>query len=207
MGQALLTEASLKPKPIYSDFLKQFAREDLQFAQNVEKKFEALVSECKLATTKSGKKAHNLPVMKQAERRFVHELAPYYGIETQSFDTEPYRNVCLYASKEKTCLPSLALTQSIEVARAKAPAMPKLRQLNPRLESGIQSQLKVLSPLEGAATAASASDNIPVSSAFAVLGDEFDDDKPTINKPPQPQPTTNKPPTTNNAIDYFDLTD
>lgn len=195
LSQALLTEANLKPKPMYSEFLKSFAREESQFAQNIEKKFEMLVSESKVA--KTGKKSLNLPVMKQAERRFVHELAPYYGIDTQSFDTEPYRNVCLYASREKTCLPSFSLTASVDV-RVKQSTMPKLRQLNPKLESGIQSQLKVL-------TSPSDTDNIPVSSAFAVLVDDFDAEQPkqSSNLPSARQPTAKDAKT----IDYFDLTD
>lgn len=197
LSQVLLTEASQKPKPIYSEFLKSYAREDPSFAQSVEKKLEALVNESKLA--KTGKKSQNLPVMKQTERRFVHELAAYYGIETQSFDSEPYRNVCLYASREKTGLPSISLTQLVDV-RPKQSTMPKLRQLNSKLESGIQSQLKVLNPVDSG-------DNIPVSSSFAMLSDEFDE---TTSRPTNFQAaaaTVSEQTNSKNAIDYFDLTD
>lgn len=182
LGQVLLTEASLKPKPIFSDFLKSFAREDMQFAQGIEKRLEQLVSESKL--TKTGKKSQQLPVMKQAERRFVHELAPYYGIDTQSFDSEPCRNVCLYATREKTYLPAITLTSSMDV-RGRQSAMPKLRQLNTRLESGIQSQLKVLTPSDV---------DLPVSSAYSVLGDDLDTGVTATR--------TNKD---SKSIDYFDF--
>lgn len=183
MGLVLLNEASAKPKPIYTEFLKAYARDDPQFALNTEKKMEALVHECKL--TKTSKKSLNMPIMKQPERRFVHELAAYYGIETQSFDTEPYRNVCLYAAKEKTTLPSVSLMQSIE-SKLKQSTMPKVRQLNQKLD--IQSNLKVLYPSDN--------DNIPVSSAFAALSEDYEADNRA-----QAQSSSKK------AIDYFDLTE
>lgn len=200
IGQALLTEASLKPKPIYSDFLKSFAREDMQFAQSMEKRFETLVAESKAPTNKTGKKSVQLPVMKQAERRFVHELAPYYGIETQSFDSEPQRNVCLYASREKSCLPAATLTQSMDVRRGLS-TMPKLRQLNAKLETGVQSQLKVLNPSEA--------DLLTVSSAFAVLGDDLDSSQTPQQRLQHPQPIqqqqTSSSKDTGKSIDYFDF--
>ncbi len=37
--------------------------------------------------------------MKSIERRFIHEICPYYNLETQSQDAEPNRNVRVYATK------------------------------------------------------------------------------------------------------------
>ncbi len=38
--------------------------------------------------------------MKSFERKFIHELASYYGFETLSHDQEPNRNVAVYALKD-----------------------------------------------------------------------------------------------------------
>ena len=66
--------------------------------------------------------------------------------------------------------------------RGRQSAMPKARQLNTRLESGIQSQLKVLNPSDV---------DIPVSSAYALLADDLD--------PSHPKKDGAK------SIDYFDF--
>lgn len=216
LAQVLLTEVSAKPKPIYSDFLKSFARDDLNFALSIEKKFESIVNEMRLSkptststttttTTTTKPKSVNFPIMKQNERRFVHELAPYYGLETQSFDTEPYRNVCVYATREKCTLPSQTLTQSIEF-KLKQPAMPKLRQLNQKLsENPLQSNLRVLN-------AAESMDVLPVSSPYSLLNDETQS-----FEQPQHQVSASAAtatavveshvPNAKKEIDYFDMTD
>lgn len=184
-------EASARPKPIYSDFLKNFAREDPAFAANIENKFERVVNECKFSKTK---KALNLPIMKPLERKFIHELAVYYEIETQSHDPEPNRNVALYASKEKCHLPSVLLTQSIDLKTTKS-TMPRLaiKQLNQRTLNPIQSNLKVLQ---------SENEPISVSGAFSALADEQDDELESRNKEQR-----DKTKGDDKVIDYFDLTD
>lgn len=53
--------------------------------------------------------------MKSFERKFIHELASYYGFETLSHDLEPNRNVAVYALRDKSFIPSPTLMQSIEV--------------------------------------------------------------------------------------------
>lgn len=128
IAQALQIDANARPKPIYSEFLKNYAREDQAFATNIENKFEVFVKDVNVSKSK---KALSLPTMKALERRFIHELASYYGIETQSHDPEPYRNVTLYASKDKCYLPSITLSQSLDL-KPKQSAMPRLamKQLN-----------------------------------------------------------------------------
>lgn len=182
LAQALQIDPTFKAKVIYSDFLKNYAREDPNFVIETEKKLESFVKEAKL-NTKLTKKYFNLPVMKSYERRMIHELAPYYGFETMSQDPEPFRNVCLIASKDKCCLPLPSLMQSIEV-KSKQSAMPRI---NFKTVTGpIQTNLKVLQPAE--------SDFLPVSSAFASLNDESE---------PAVADTASK----EKEIDYFDITD
>ena len=187
LAQALQIE--IKPKVIYSDFLKNYAREDPSFTADVETKFESFVREMKL-NTKQTKKMFNLPVMKSYERRFIHELASFYGFETASQDPEPHRNVCIFAIKEKCYLPSPSLLQSIEVKTNK-PTMPRLtnlKQLNQVASAPLQSNLKVLQYQEV--------DYLPVSMAFAGLNDESEmiGEQEAVKK-------------NEKVIDYFDITD
>ncbi len=103
---------------------------------------------------------HTLPVMKLHERKFIHELASYYGLATQSHDTDAQqRSVCVYACKEKCFIPAISLSQSIDSAKAAkyTSAMPRLTNLN-KLNSTTRS-----------ADVASASSS---SSKFALLTEE-----------------------------------
>ena len=155
-------------KPLYSDYLKEYARDEAQFALELERKLEAIVKETKMSASlkPSGKRMFTLPVMKSHERKFIHELASYYGLETQSRDTEPHRSVCVYACKDKCFIPAISLSQSVD-AKAKHAYMPRLANLN---------KLNVKST----AATANASDNMAAtsggllhtSSKFAVLNEE-----------------------------------
>lgn len=44
----------------------------------------------------------DFPAMRPNNRKFIHELATYYNLETQSHDKEPNRNVKIYAIKYST---------------------------------------------------------------------------------------------------------
>lgn len=46
-----------------------------------------------LLQSKQTKRSHAFKPMNGAQRRVVHELAEYYGCETQSYDEEPNKNV------------------------------------------------------------------------------------------------------------------
>lgn len=186
LAQALQIDPNTlnRNKVIYSDFLKNYAREEPNFVSDVEKKLETFVKEMKL-NIKQTKKYFNLPIMKSYERRVIHELAPYYGFESMSQDPEPFRNVCLIASKDKCCLPLPTLMQSIEV-KPKQSAMPRIN-FKSVTTGPIQTNLKVLQSVEP--------DFLPISSAFAGLNDE--------NEPNLVIESANK----EKEIDYFDITD
>lgn len=44
-------------------------------------------------------RSHSFPPMNRDQRRIVHELAEFFGCETQSYDEEPKRNVVATAFK------------------------------------------------------------------------------------------------------------
>jgi hypothetical protein len=182
-----------KPRPIYTDFLRNFAREDPKFVLNTEKRLEQLVSECRAV---SGKKSLHMPIMKINERRFIHELCGYYDIETQSFDPEPNRNVCLYASREKSSIPSVLLSQSLDLFGGKASSgvnqMSRVLNLKQINQQANQSPIKSnMSNLDG---------YLKLSSAYAVLAEDGADE--TAAKPSAARSSANE-----KVIDYFDLTE
>ena len=188
LAQALQIDSTQRPKAIYSDFLKNFAREDPNFSADIEKRLEAIVKEMKQG--KPNKRTFNMPMMKSNDRRFVHELASYFGLETISTDPEPYRNVCVYANKEKCFLPSPSLMQSVEIKSKtlSMPRLPTLKQLNQASSNPIQSNLKVLQSQE--------LDMAP-NNMFSVLADHDDDENliRIINEDKSGK-----------VIDYFDMT-
>ena len=218
LANALQIDTTIRPKPIYSDILKNYARDEPAFISDLEKRLEGIVKECKLMT-KPAKKYFNLPVMKSYERKIIHELAPYYGLETQSVDPEPFRNVCIIASKEKACLPGITLSQSCDFKMKNQSTMPRIanmKQINQLTSTNpIRSNLKKLNNLN--AFESSSENLFQLSSTYSVLADE---DESELNqnelKKDFPKTTTNT--TASNAgsletsdkkekiIDYFDLT-
>jgi len=127
--------------------------------------------------------------MKSFERKFIHELASYYGFETQSHDSEPNRNVAIYATKDKCFQPLPTLTQSVEVKPKVISTMSRLsniRQLGSD-SNAVKSNLRVLQSAEVA------SNYMPLTvnsfSALAEQGDEVSN--------PREEPKK--------EIDYFDM--
>ncbi|KAJ8488026.1 hypothetical protein ONZ51_g3817 [Trametes cubensis] len=71
----------------YNDDLVAFARVNAKFCSIVEKSFADFLA--------SDKKSQILPHMPEAKRKFVHDLAAVYRIDTQMVDQEPHRSVQL----------------------------------------------------------------------------------------------------------------
>ncbi|CDO74094.1 hypothetical protein BN946_scf185043.g144 [Trametes cinnabarina] len=71
----------------YHDDLIAFARANPKFCSIVEKTFSDFLT--------SGKKSQILPHMPEQKRKFVHDLAAVYRIDTQMVDQEPHRSVQL----------------------------------------------------------------------------------------------------------------
>jgi len=70
---------------VYSDELVGFARGNLKFLGLVEKTFAEFIS--------SEKRTNVLPQMPPDRRKFVHDLASVYRMDTQMVDQEPHRSV------------------------------------------------------------------------------------------------------------------
>ncbi|XP_060086083.1 transcriptional repressor NF-X1-like [Ylistrum balloti] len=98
--------------PSYNDFLKEYARNNPQNVASIDKAFSNLVQNAK--GSKHPHRSHQFPPMNRDQRRVVHELAEFYGCETQSYDLEPKKNVVATAHKDKCWLPSVTLTALIQ---------------------------------------------------------------------------------------------
>ncbi|MGH0160230.1 UNVERIFIED_CONTAM: hypothetical protein FKN15_061171 [Acipenser sinensis] len=57
-------------------------------------------------------------------RKIIHELAEVYGIESESYDSEPKRNIIITAVRGKTSCPNTTLTTLIERETATRPPPP-----------------------------------------------------------------------------------
>ncbi|XP_071480371.1 transcriptional repressor NF-X1-like [Diadema antillarum] len=102
----------------YSDFLKEQARKHQGFVAAIEKELSALVVSAK--NSKQSSRSHAFPSMIRNHRRIIHELAEFYGCESESYDEEPKRNVVTTAKKGRCFMPAMTLTAVIQ------------RELNPR---------------------------------------------------------------------------
>lgn len=105
--------------PKYSEFLKEITRKDPNFATMVHEKLTELVRLAKESKQKS--RSHSFDVMNRDKRQFVHELSDHFGIESESYDAEPKRNVVATAVKDRVWLPSQSILDVVQGLR-KAPA-------------------------------------------------------------------------------------
>ncbi|XP_041366295.1 transcriptional repressor NF-X1-like [Gigantopelta aegis] len=98
--------------PTYTEFLKEFTRKNLQFVSSVEKSLAELVHNAKQSKQRS--RSHAFSPGNRDQRRLIHELAEFYGCETESYDFEPVKNVVATANRSKCWLPSITLTSIIQ---------------------------------------------------------------------------------------------
>ncbi|KAL5111925.1 Transcriptional repressor NF-X1 [Taenia crassiceps] len=102
-GGAHVADAQLPPAfapSEYSDWLKQFASNNLSFAVEVEKVLYDLVDETLKLMKSSGPTpnlnkciSHRFSPMTHTKRRFIIELAEFYGVECIELDPPPHRYV------------------------------------------------------------------------------------------------------------------
>merc|ERR550532_1658007 len=104
--------------PKYSEFLKEITRKDPNFATMVHDKLTELVNLAKESKHKS--RSHSFDYMNRDKRQFVHELSDHFGIESESYDAEPKRNVVATAVKDRAWLPSQSIMDVVLGVR-KAP--------------------------------------------------------------------------------------
>lgn len=114
--------------PKYSEFLKDFARKDPIFASAVHDKLTELVKLAKESKQKS--RSHSFDCMNRDKRQFIHELSDHFGIESESYDSEPKRNVVTTAIKDRVWLPSQSVMDVVQGLR-KAPAPISIKATQP----------------------------------------------------------------------------
>lgn len=96
----------LRP-PKFSDFLRDWARRDPAFARSVHDRLAELVRTAR--ESKQRCRSLSFECMNRDKRQFVHEYSDHFGVDTESFDAEPKRNVVATAHRDRVWLP----TQSV----------------------------------------------------------------------------------------------
>jgi transcriptional repressor NF-X1 len=94
--------------PAYSQFLKDYAKQNAPFVAKIEETLAQLVTAT--LQPKTHRKSHAFKSMPSVQRRVIHELAEFYGCTTESFDEEPNKNVVATAVKNKCWHPNVTLT-------------------------------------------------------------------------------------------------
>ncbi|XP_063423020.1 transcriptional repressor NF-X1-like [Mytilus trossulus] len=98
--------------PTYTDFLKDYAKQNPHFVSSIEKALSELVKSAK--QSKQAHRSNSFSPGNRDQRRAIHELAECYGCETQSYDYEPKKNVVATAYRDKCWLPSVTLTSYVQ---------------------------------------------------------------------------------------------
>lgn len=103
-------EASLVPG--YSESMKQYTLENLDFVSHVYDTLVNLVNDAKRSTLAF--KNHNFPPMRQDQRHMIHELAEHFGCKSHGVDQEPNRSVVVKAPKERCSLPTMSILDVVQ---------------------------------------------------------------------------------------------
>lgn len=104
-------ELTSKIIPRYSEFSKDWVRRDATFCTMVHTKLTDLVKLAKESKQKS--RAFSFPCMNRDKRQLVHEYAEHFGCESESYDSEPKRNVVVTALRDKSGVPSVSLVEYV----------------------------------------------------------------------------------------------
>jgi len=95
----------------YTDFLMDYAKKNSELVQSVERDFAQLIDDTRRLN--AAKRCHSFKPMKKNERHVIHELASFYGLETQAMDPEPHRSVTVYAIAGLCKIPPVLLTEIV----------------------------------------------------------------------------------------------
>nr|GAT42730.1 predicted protein [Mycena chlorophos] len=161
----------------WSDEVKAFGKVNGRFVGVVEKAFADFVN--------SDKKTQVLPHMPPERRKFVHDVAANYRMDTQMVDQEPHRSVRLL-KRYDTKVPSPLLSSVLGIGTVPAP-------------SGGLGKLADLSKVGGSWRAPSKAVEVakPVASAPRGWGQP---PTPAVTPPPPPVASTSTPPPTRPGI-------
>lgn len=103
-----------------SPFLMEKIKTESSVVMSIDTQVAALVKGV-LRMPPGSHKALSLPVMSSEHRHIAHEIAEMYGCESQSFDSEPQRNVRVTAFSH-SYPPQVALSDLVQRFRASVPA-------------------------------------------------------------------------------------
>jgi len=107
--------------PTYSEFMKDVARKDPAFSQMVHNKLTELVKLAKASKQRS--RQYSFDCMNREKRQFVHEYTDHFGVDSESFDAEPKRNVVATAVRDRVWIPTQSLNAVIQGQRKVAGPM------------------------------------------------------------------------------------
>lgn len=95
----------------YSDYLKNWLKEDARFIGMIHDKLTELVKLAKESKQKS--RSHSFPVMNREKRHAVHDMCEVFGIESIAYDAEPQRNIVATAYKDRSWLPAQSIMEVV----------------------------------------------------------------------------------------------
>ncbi|CAI8001593.1 Transcriptional repressor NF-X1 [Geodia barretti] len=108
------------PLPKYPSTLLDQARRDTAVAASLEEELKSFVdSVMKSQGPGDQARRHKFQPMANHERRMVHELAPHYGCDSLSYDSEPLRHVTVSTKKCRAKFPTLSLMKMLDKERLK----------------------------------------------------------------------------------------
>ncbi|CAH1789962.1 unnamed protein product [Owenia fusiformis] len=206
--------------PLYPQPLKDFVRKNPVTAANVEKALSELVKTAKQA--KQPRKSHIFPIMNWESRKFIHELAEWYGCETQSYDQEPKKNVIATAHRDRCFLPNISLTQSVQrdVSGPKPPvpiphtSKPEVLRTQVKLSKQTPEVVNLPRPKTPPSwTSRNAYEELEDEETPSSWMDRLDEPKPSSDSRAAKSASGNRPSWAKNrsspepVIDYFDMTD
>ncbi|KAF2363154.1 Zinc finger NF-X1-type [Trinorchestia longiramus] len=87
----------------FSDFLKNMANKDPQFASMVHQALSDLV--IKARESKQRTRSHSFAPMPSQKRQFIHEYSKFFGCTSMAYDEEPKKNVVVTAQRGMCLLP------------------------------------------------------------------------------------------------------
>lgn len=105
-------DLSSKLTPRYSEMLKDWARKNPPFVNNVHRKLSELVELAQQSKQRS--RQYSFEVMNRPRRQLIHEYSDHFGCESHSYDDEPNRNVIVTAHRDKSWLPSYSLMEIVQ---------------------------------------------------------------------------------------------
>ncbi len=96
---------------IYTEFLCDYAKRNLEFVQTIENQLKELVEIVK--NDHVFMQCYTFPRMDFNQRLFLIKLATHYGIKTDSVGIEPNRNISVCSSYNLSTIPLITLSETI----------------------------------------------------------------------------------------------